>query len=368
MQHVLQTSLAAGLSATSGIHSSKLNPVPGSHEGARNLTPADFIPNKDSRRTYRGKNGNVEASLLSIGAWPWGDKATWAWDPKELPQVQEAWQVLLRNGVNFIDTAQVYGSGESERICGQLVAGMKRSDFVMQTKYWMLPANPVNIAHPKDAPLITLKQSLERMNLDYMDIYMVHGHIHAQSIATIAKSLADCVNQGLTKCVAVANYNEKDMLHMRDELAKYDVPLAANQCEYSILRREPEVSGLLQACKDNDIVFESYSSLAQGRLSGKYGPDNQPPARYRFSSYDMKDIEPTIDTIRQIAQKRNTSVASVALNYNLVHGITPVVGVRSVKQAEENCQALGWRLTDEEIEAIDKVSVRGHTTKLWQQG
>lgn len=91
---------------------------------------------------------------------------------------------------------------------------------------------------------------------------MVHGHIHPQPISTVAKSCADCVNQGLAKCIAVANYNKEDMLQFRDELAKYDVPLAANQCEFSISRREPELSGLLEACKENGIVFQSYSSLA----------------------------------------------------------------------------------------------------------
>ena len=222
--------------------------------------------------------------------------------------------------------------------------------------------------HPKDAPLLKLKESLKNMKLDYIDIYMVYGHIHLQSIATVAKSLADCVDQGLTKCIAVANYGAKDMLQMRDQLAKYDIPLATNQCEYSILRRESEGSGLLKACQDNGIVFESYSALAQGRLSGNYSADNPPPARYRFSGYKMEDIEPNIDLVRQITQRRKTSVALVALNYNLLRGITPIVGVRNVQQAEDNCQALGWRLSDEEITAIDDVSVRRRKTALWQQG
>jgi len=275
---------------------------------------------------------------------------------------------LLRKGINHIDTAQVYGSGESERICGELVAGMNRDDFIMQTKWWMLPADPENIAHPKDGPYEKLKGTLERMKLDYVDIYLVHGHIHAQSIATVAKSLAKCVDEGLTKVVGVANYDTKDMLQMRDELAKYDVPLGLNQCEYSILRREPEASGLLKACKENGIVFQSYSSLAQGRLSGKYNSSNEPPKEYKFSSYPMKDIEPTLEVQKRIADKRGVPVAAVALNYNLVHGVVPVVGVRKPEQAEQDSAALGWRLSDEEISELDSVSFKGKTTGLWQQG
>jgi len=284
MQKILQAGLSAGLSATSGFHSSKPTPMPNEFR-TEDLTPSDLIPKgfPEDRVVYRGKNGNVETSRYCIGAWPWGDTATWHWSPEEWPAVKEAWQVCLKHGVNHIDTAQVYGSGETERLCGELVEGMKREDFVMQTKYWVLPADSHNIAHPSDAPLRMCKESLERMKLQYMDIYVVHGHIHAQSIATIAKSMAECVEQGLTKTVGVANYSADDMIQFKDELAKYGVPLAVNQCEYSLLRRKPEVDGLLKACRDNGIVFQSYSSLAQGRLSGKYNSNNEPPKSYRFS-------------------------------------------------------------------------------------
>lgn len=88
----------------------------------------------------------------------------------------------------------------------------------------------------------------------------------------------------MAKTISVANYSKEEMLQMRDELAKYDVPLALNQCEFSILRRIPETSSLLQTCRENCIVFQSYSSLAQGRLSGKYTKDNPPPKTHRFSS------------------------------------------------------------------------------------
>lgn len=216
--------------------------------------------------------------------------------------------------------------------------------------------------------MVKLKESLEKMKLEYIDIYMVHGHIHPQSIAVVARSLAECVDQGLTKTVAVANYDEGDMIKMKEELARYGVPLAANQCEYSLLRRIPETSGLLQACKQNDIVYQSYSSLAQGRLSGKYNSSNEPPKEYRFSSYPMKYIEPTLDVQKRIAEKRGVSIAAVALNYNLIHGIVPVVGMRKPEQAETNCQALGWRLSDDEIAELDSVSFEGKTTALWQQG
>lgn len=138
MQHALQAGLSVGLSATSGFHSSKPKEMPKDYVQSKELTPPSFVPRgvKEDPVIFKGKNQNVEASRIAIGAWSWGDKATWHWDPSELPAVKEAWQTCLKNGVNFIDTAQVYGSGESERICGELFKGLKREDYVIQTKWW----------------------------------------------------------------------------------------------------------------------------------------------------------------------------------------------------------------------------------------
>jgi aryl-alcohol dehydrogenase-like predicted oxidoreductase len=180
--------------------------------------------------------------------------------------------------------------------------------------------------------------------------------------------MADCVDKGMTKTVGVANYSLEDMIKMQDELAKYGVPLAINQVEFNVLRRLPELNGMLKACKERGIVLQSYSSLAQGRLTGKYTAENQPPKQYRFSSYDMKEIEPVNAVLKGIADRRGVPISAVALNYNMCKGITAVCGVRKPEQAESNCAALGWRLTNDEILEIDGVSFEGHTTSLWQQG
>lgn len=373
MQHVLQAGLSSGMSATSGIHNvsqAKPNPVretkPG-FDGLATVIPESETPSARNLVTYKGKYKNVQAPPLCIGAWPWGDKATFHWDDSEFPEVQQAWQHCVSRGVNFIDTAQAYGTGDSEAICGQLFKGMNRNDFVIQTKYFVVPQLK-DILHPQSAPLKKLEGSCKNLGVKCVDIYLVHGPIHLQPISTVAKGMAECVEVGLTKCVGVANYSTEDMLAFASELAKYDVPLALNQCEYSVLRRVPETSGLLQACKDHDIVFQSYSSLAQGRLSGKYNANNPPPSTYRFSSYDMKDIDPVMAVLRRIGEKHSVGPAAVALNYNLCKGVKPLVGIRRLKQAEENCGALEWRLSNEEIGEIDGVSFEGHTTKLWQQG
>lgn len=85
---------------------------------------------------------------------------------------------------------------------------------------------------------------------------------------------------------------------------------------FSVLRRRPELSGVLRACKERGIVFQSYLSLAQGHLSGKYNAQNEPPKQHRFNSYDMKEIDLVVSVLRQIGEKHGVQPGAVALNYN----------------------------------------------------
>ncbi|MCJ1393097.1 hypothetical protein MMC18_005969 [Xylographa bjoerkii] len=366
-QHILQTGLASGMSATHGIHSNKPTPVDPGFDGMKHVLPQSMVPTGESRLRMRAAKGDIEVPYMAWGAWSWGDEGTWHWDPKELPGVKKAWEVARKAGLTWIDTAQAYGTGESERICADLFDGLSRDQFVVQTKWFMIP-NMTNTFSPSSAPAKMLKESLERLRLDYVDIYLVHGHIHPGSISQVAKGLAECVESGMTKAVGVANYSMEDMIEMDEALAKHNIPLATNQCEFSILRRHPEIHGILQACKDRGIIFQGYSSLAQGRLTGKWTAGKEPPSTYRFSSYEMKDIEPTLSVLDEIARDRQTSMSAVALNYNISKGVVPVAGIRNEAQALQNMKAVGWRLTNEEIQRIDKVSMEGKLTKLWQQG
>lgn len=364
----LQTGLSSGMSATAGIHSSKPKPVPEEQAG-KNILPVDYVPTSSTRLDIPTAKGTpVKVAPISIGAWPWGDKGTFHWSEDQLPEIKAAWKKLYDAGLTFIDTASAYGNGRSEEIVGELVRGLPRDSYVIQTKYLSLPTALNSYTHPVDAVVQECKKSLQRLGLEYMDIYLIHGHIHPQSIGKVAEGLAKCVEQGLTKAVGVANYSNDDVLKMKAELAKYNVPLATQQVEFSILRRLPELEGEIDLCQKNGIIFQSYSSLAQARLGGDYSPSNPPPKSYKFSNYAMEDIQSTLDVVKSIADKRGKSMASVALNYNISKGALPVVGIRTQKQAQDTIDALGWRLTQEEITAIDRVSVYGNKTALWQQG
>jgi aryl-alcohol dehydrogenase-like predicted oxidoreductase len=369
-QYVLQAGLASGMSSTAGYHSSHPNPVEPQVDAKSEayILPVDVKVDSESRVTLKGAKADVEVPYLCIGAWPWADKATFIHDPAvHIPLIKEAWEKLKEGGVTFVDTAQAYADGESERICGHLFEGMPRESFVIQTKWFSFP-DLTNVLLQSKGPLHKLKDSLENLRLDYVDVYLVHGHTHPSTIATIAKGMAECVHQGLAKVVGVANYNKVEMIEMANELAKHGVPLATNQCEFSVLRRLPEVEGLIDECRRRGIVFQGYSALANGRLTGKYSTENPPPSTYRFSQYPMSEIEGTINVLRQIANERSVPMAAVALNFCINKGAILVAAVRTPEQAAQNIQALGWRLISEEIRRIESVSVQGKTSTLWQRG
>ncbi|OQE45979.1 hypothetical protein PENCOP_c001G03275 [Penicillium coprophilum] len=313
-QYMMQAGLAAGMSATQGMHSPRPNPVDPHLSDPISMLPSDLKPDSKSRITLRSVN---------------------------------AWAKLKSVGLTFVDTAQSYGDGESERICGTPFRAC--DSFVVQTK-WLSTPDMTNTCIQAGGPKSKLEDSLSRLQLDYVDIYLVHGPIHPIKISTVAKGMADC------------------MIKMADELAKHGVPLSVCQCEYSIVRRLHEVSGLTRECRKRSICFQGFASLAQGRLSGKYSRSNEPQRRRRFSSHPMHVLEPTANVLKTIAEERSVPVPAVGLNYSIMKGVLPLVGVRDARQAEQDMQALGWRLTEDEIKQIQGVSLQGSRFSLMQHG
>ncbi|KAJ5185143.1 hypothetical protein N7491_006986 [Penicillium cf. griseofulvum] len=178
-----------------------------------NMLPPDLTP--DSK--------NVLVPYLSVGVWSWGDKATFKYNPtRDLPRIHAAWAKLKSVGLTFVDTEQSYGDGESERVCGILVRDMPRDSFVIQTK-WLSTPDLTNTLMQAGRPKSKLKDSLVRLQLDYVDIYLIHGPIHPSKISAVATGIADCVQSGMARAVGVANTDTKEMIKMADELAKHDV-------------------------------------------------------------------------------------------------------------------------------------------------
>jgi len=312
--------------------------------------------------------------VMGLGTWAWGDRSTWGMDGYDpsygFDTIRGAYARAIAAGVTLLDTAEMYGNGESERIIGRLLREdtANRDRVVVATKFMPFPWR-VPLAR---ALMKSLRASLERLGLPFVHLYQIHGPISFRPARAVAAALAAPYRAGLVKAVGVSNYSEGEMRAIHAALVAEGIPLATNQVEYSLLRTMPETSGLLRACRDLGVTLLAYSPLAMGRLTGKYGVANPPPGKRNFSAFPMAEIEPVVAELRRIgAAHGGKSPAQVALNWVMCKGAVPIPGAKNASQAEQNAGALGWALVADEVTALDRVAKfgqRGLFNRVWQHG
>ena len=318
--------------------------------------------------------GDVEIPVLGLGTWAWGDQSTWGMNGYDrsysFDTIRAAYQQSVSSGVTFLDTAEMYGGGESERIIGRLLAedADHRSRVVLATKFFPAPYKVL----VGSALMSALRASLDRLQVPWVHLYQIHGPISLRSHQAMADALAAVHQAGLVKAVGVSNYSEKETRAIHGALQRHGIRLATNQVEYSLLRTMPETKGLLRACRELGVVVLAYSPIGQGRLTGKYTASNPPPSGRNFSNYPMAEIDPIVEVLRRIGEQHGGKTPSqVALNWVICKGAVPIPGAKTQAQAEQNAGALGWRLSPDEVHALDAVSKpgqRGLMHRFWQHG
>ncbi|CAN6242137.1 unnamed protein product [Urochloa humidicola] len=215
-----------------------------------------------------GESG-VAVTKLGIGAWSWGDTTYWndsEWDDRRLKEAQEAFDASIDNGMTFFDTAEVYGTAlmgavNSESLLGGFIKERQQKEQIevaVATKFAALPWR-----FGRGSVLSALKKSLDRLGLSSVELYQLHWPGIWGNEAYL-DGLADAYEQGLVKAVGVSNYNEKRLRDAHARLKKRGVPLAANQVNYSLIYRTPELNGVKAACDELGITLIAYSPIAQG--------------------------------------------------------------------------------------------------------
>lgn len=304
---------------------------------------------------------NIVVPALGIGIWSWGDKNFWGYGHSYTREdITEAYATCLDANLNFFDTAEVYGQGESERILGEC----RRQDgrpLIIATKFAPLPQRL-----SAKTLLQALDMSLERLGVQSVDLYQVHWPYTLLGINDLMDALAQAVRAGKVRAVGVSNYNVKQMHQAHARLARHDIPLASNQVHYSLLHRKPEKNGVLAACKELNVALIAYSPLEQGLLTGKYRVSNPDAvqfsgARRLMSSSSVRSrrkMEPLMETLEAIARTHEKAIGQVALNWLLTKDecIIPIPGAKNARQARENAGAIGWRLSAEEQARIEQAA------------
>jgi aryl-alcohol dehydrogenase-like predicted oxidoreductase len=204
-----------------------------------------------------------------------------------------------------------------------------------------------------------IKGSLQRLGLKRVDIYQIHKPLPPVSLDTWMEGMIEIYQAGLCKGIGVCNFNYDQMLRAADCLSREGICLACNQIDYNLLNRNADKSGLIERCRERGIKLLASSPLNLGILSGKYTENNLPTGirGQTFNKEYLHTIKPLISSMRQIGLNHgNRSPAQVAINWVLCKGLLPVPGAKNLEQAEQNAGAIGWRLTDDEVNQLDITS------------
>ncbi len=313
-------------------------------------------------------------SPMGVGTWAWGDRSTWGMGGYDTDldesTIARAWAASIEAGVTMFDTAEVYGGGESERIIGRLLAADPgvRDRLVLATKFMPSPWK----LDVRGAMRAAARASLDRLGIERIDLYQIHGPVSLRGHAALADALAEVHAEGLVAAVGVSNYSVREMRSIHAALAERGVPLASNQIEFSPLRRRPESGGLLAACRQLGVVPLAYLPIGQGRLTGKYSAADPPPGRRNFSAHPMEQVDVVVAELRRIGEANDGRTPSqVALRWIIDKGAVPIPGAKNAEQAAQNAGALGWQLDPDDAAAIDRVALEGTRSlanRFWQHG
>jgi aryl-alcohol dehydrogenase-like predicted oxidoreductase len=311
-------------------------------------------------QTKIGKT-TLSVPSLSVGTLTWGDSWNWIYyGTKGYTQddAKKAFETCIASGFTFFDTAELYCFGRSEYMLGTFLRETN-ADVTISTKFFPYPWRRNTKELRK-----SLHGSLKRLGRDYIDIYHMHAVIGSVPIEDWMNAMADVYEEGLIRAIGVSNYNVEQLTLAHQTLAKRGIPLACNQMEYSLLRRDIEKNAMMEACQKLGVTLTAYMPLATGLLTGKYkGEDMKPGGFNRFSKRMKREniikIQPFIDLMREIGKSHNGKTPSqVAVNWVFQKGTLPVVGVRNAKQAQELSGMLDWKLTDSEMKRLDEESLK----------
>jgi aryl-alcohol dehydrogenase-like predicted oxidoreductase len=268
-------------------------------------------------------------------------------------------KAALDGGINWFDTAEMYGAGVSEQslATGLKAAGKADKDVIVATKWQPFLRTARNIPH-------SIEDRLHFLDGFSIANYMVHQPYSFSSPEAEMNAMADLVEAGKIRSVGVSNFNPSRMRRAHAALAKRGLPLAVNQVRYSLLSREIETNGVLETARELGVTITAYTPLARGLLSGKY--HKTPELLSRMSGWrkammqrNLERSRPLINAMGEIASKYDATIAQVALNWLINFNgeiVVTIPGATKVRQAEEAAGAMQFKLDKPEMAHLDELS------------
>jgi aryl-alcohol dehydrogenase-like predicted oxidoreductase len=269
----------------------------------------------------------------------------------------------LEGGINWFDTAELYGSGVSEASLSTALkaAGKKDQEVILATKWWPLFRTARNIPR-------TIQNRIRFLDGYTISLYMVHQPISFSPPEEEMEAMADLVRSGKIRSVGVSNFNADRMRRAYETLQKRGLPLAVNQVRYSLLDRSIEKNGILETAKELGVTIIAYTPLGSGLLTGKYhkNPELLEKKSTLWQIRLRRGIEKSrilVSALEEIAGKYNATAAQIALNWVIYsHGdsVVTIPGVTKASQAQESAGTMIFKLLDDEIARLDELSLAIH--------
>ena len=385
---------ASASPASSRVTLAALDRGRGGVEGSASIVPdsavseskSRYAPWSGSERNTSVGDGALSLSPMGVGTWSWGNQFVWGYDESNDPVLESVFDRAVDAGINLFDTADSYGTGNgldgrSEVLLGEFLKRYPersaRGDTNKRTNDDAVARQSrVNIAS-KFAPypwrvtrgsvVKAARESCGRLGKSQIELGQLHwstGNYQPVQERALWAGIADAYDAGVIKAVGLSNYGPKQLRRVAKYMSQRGVPIATLQVQYHLLSRFPETNGTRETCDELGIRLIAYSPLGLGLLTGKYSVENPPPGLRGFAYKDVLPALPSLlGTMRAIGDARrdeNTGApktpAQIALNWCLCKDTTPIPGAKTLAQLDENLGALGWRLTEGEVAALDEAA------------
>lgn len=299
-----------------------------------------------------GRSG-LRVSKIGLGTWQIGS-SEWGWGSGY--GVEDVVRAIARAhelGVNFIDTAEIYGGGVSEEVVGRAVREF-RDEVVIATKVW-----PTHATY--DGVLKACERSLRRLGVDVIDLYQIHWPNPLVPLSSTMRAMERLVELGKVRAIGVSNFSLSKLKKAQECLRREEI--VSDQVKYNLVERGVE-KGLLQYCEREGVALIAYSPLAQGFLTARYNASNRPRDFVRrinplFDPAVLRRAEPLMRLLREVAASHDAEPGQVALAWLIKwSNVVAIPGAKRPEQAESNARAAELELSDEEWSMLSDAALK----------
>ena len=303
--------------------------------------------------------GRLAVSVVGLGCNNFGGRI-------DLDATRAVVDTALDEGINFFDTADIYGGTKSEELLGQVLAG-RRDDVIVATKFGMGDGTTLPAGASAASVVAAAEGSLRRLNMDHVDLYQLHLPDDKTPIDETLEAMDRLVRDGKVREIGCSNFDGE---RLDDATASADKHGTARfesvQNELSLLRRRGEAD-VVAACERHGLALLPYFPLASGMLTGKYRRGEEPPAGTRLAGMDGERREralsdkrfDTVEALDAFAKERGHTLLELAMSWlvSVPHLASVIAGATKPEQVRANVAAIGWSLTDDDRARIDQLTL-----------